>query len=57
MVVGTLKTLAALARRNDVVLQRLAVDRLDAEGHLRLVIDDDELAVLRGQDFELPDST
>jgi len=49
MVVGTLKTFAA----HDIVLQDLSVDRLHAEGHLRLLIDEDELGVLRRQQFKV----
>ncbi len=46
IVVGMLKTLLALAEAHDVVFQGLAVDRLDTEGHLRLLVDEDDLAVL-----------
>jgi hypothetical protein len=33
--------------RNGIVLEHLAIDRLDAEDHLRLVIDKDNLAILQ----------
>jgi Flp pilus assembly protein CpaB len=36
-----------LGEGHHVILQGLAVDGLDAESHLRLLIDNDELAVLR----------
>jgi len=42
-----------LGEPDDIVLQRLAVDRLHAERHLRLLIDEDQLRVLRREDFEL----
>ena len=45
--------LGGLGERDDVVLQRLPVDRLHAERHLRLLVDDDQLAVLRGEQFEI----
>ncbi|MNE41821.1 hypothetical protein D3C80_1359170 [compost metagenome] len=45
--------LGGLGQRHDVVLQHLAVDRLHAEGHLRLLVDEDQLAVLRGEHFEV----
>jgi len=42
MVVGMLNAFAALASAiDDIVLPRLAFDRLDAERHLRLSIDED----------------
>ncbi len=44
--------LGCLGQRDDIILQHLAVDRLHAEGHLRLLVDEDQLAVLGGQDFE-----
>ena len=37
--------LGGLGKADDIVLQYLAVDRLDAERHLRLLVDEDELAV------------
>lgn len=37
----------------DVVLQNLSVERLNAERHLRLLVDEDDLAVLWGQNLEL----
>ena len=48
-----LEHLRRLGERHGVVLQDLAVDRLHAERHLRLVVDEDELRVLRCKDFEL----
>jgi hypothetical protein len=48
IVVGMLKILAAFGEADDIVLQCLAVDRLHAEGHLRLLVDEDDLAVLPG---------
>jgi hypothetical protein len=48
-----LEHLRCLGEGDDVVLQRLAVDGLDAERHLRLMIDKDDLRVLRRKDFEL----
>src|SRR5262249_36731066 len=36
-----------------VVLEHLPIDRLHAKCHLGLVVDEDELAVLRREDFEL----
>ncbi|MCY1367901.1 hypothetical protein D9M68_756190 [compost metagenome] len=44
--------LCRLGETDDVVLQHLPIDRLNAEGHLRLLVDEDQLAVLGGQDFE-----
>src|SRR5690606_36507473 len=43
--------LGSLVQTHGVVLQGLPVDALDAESHLRLLVDEDQLAVLRGQDF------
>ena len=45
--------LGRLGERHDVVLERLAVDRLHAERHLRLLVDEDQLAVLRGEELEV----
>src|SRR6266568_3101014 len=45
--------LRCLGEGDDVVLQRLAVDGLHAERHLRLVVDEDDLRVLWCEDFEL----
>jgi len=45
--------LGRLGEADDVVFERLPVDRLDAESHLRLLVDKQELGVLRRQDFEL----
>jgi hypothetical protein len=48
-----LEHLRCLGESDDVVLQRLAVDGLHAERHLRLVVDEDDLRVLWCKDFEL----
>ncbi len=48
-----LEHLCSLGEGDDVVLQHLAVDRLHAERHLRLLVDKDELRVQRCEDFEL----
>ena len=53
MVVGILNTFAALASATMLFLSDLPVDRLHAERHLRLLVDEDDLAVLRREDFEL----
>ena len=45
--------LGRLGEPDDIVLHRLAVHRLHAKSHLRLVVDDDELTVLGRQYFEL----
>ena len=45
--------LGSLCQADDVVLENLPVDRLHAEGHLRLLVDEDDLAVLRSEDFEM----
>jgi hypothetical protein len=45
--------LGGLGKADDVVLQCLAVDRLNTESHLRLLVDEDELAVLWGQNLKL----
>jgi len=37
---------------NGIIFQYLTVDRLHAERHLRLLVDEDQLRVLRGQDFQ-----
>lgn len=42
-----------LGETHNIVLQNLPVNRLDTERHLRLLIDKDELAVLRGQNVKL----
>ncbi|MNL32700.1 hypothetical protein D3C87_1545700 [compost metagenome] len=47
------ENLGSLGQANDVVLQGLAVDRLNAECHLRLLVDEDELAVGGGKNFKL----
>ena len=44
-----LEDFGGLGQPDDVVLQDLSVDGLDAEGHLRLLVDEDDLAVLGGQ--------
>jgi len=48
-----LEGLGGFSEADDVVLQGLAVDGLDAEGHLRLLIDEDKLAVLGCEDFKI----
>src|SRR5262249_55483700 len=48
-----LENLGGLGETDDVVLERLAIDRLHPKCHLRLVIDEDDLRVLRCKDFEL----
>src|SRR3546814_482030 len=50
---GDIERLGGLGQADHVVLQDLAVDRLHAEGHLRLLVDEDDLAVLRSQDFKI----
>ena len=45
--------LSRFCQANHVVLQYLTVDRLHAEGHLRLLIDKDHLAIFWGQYFKL----
>ncbi|MNX89425.1 hypothetical protein D3C86_1214400 [compost metagenome] len=45
--------LCRLGEADDIVLQGLAIDRLHTESHLRLLVDEDELAVGGGKDFEL----
>src|SRR5690554_5882000 len=37
---------------DDIVLQHLTVNRLNVESHLRLLIDKNKLAVLRGEQFK-----
>jgi hypothetical protein len=50
---GHVENLGRLGQRGHVVLERLTVDRLDPERHLGLLIDEDQLAVLRRQDIEV----
>jgi len=50
---GNVEGARGLGQAHHVVLQRLAVDRLHAECHLGLLVDEDDLAVLGGQDFEV----
>src|SRR3546814_8183991 len=50
---GDAEHLGGFGQRHGVVLQNLAVDRLHAEGHLRLVIDEDDLAIGWRQKLEL----
>jgi hypothetical protein len=38
-----------LGKRHDIVLQNLPVDRLHAKGHLWLLVDEDDLAVVGRQ--------
>src|SRR5207253_8432134 len=42
---------SGLGQRNVVVLQLLAVDRLHAKGHLRLVVNQDQSAIVRIEQF------
>lgn len=42
-----------LRQRNGVVFQHLAVNRLHAKGHLRLLVDENNLAVMWREDFKL----
>jgi hypothetical protein len=42
-----------LSQGYHVVLKHLPIDRLDAERHLRLLVDKDELTVLGCEDFKL----
>ena len=49
---GDVEHLGRLGEGHGIVLQRLTVDGLNTEGHLRLVVDEDHLAVLGGKDFE-----
>ena len=44
--------LRGLGQRDHVVLQRLPVDRLHPERHLRLLVDEQDLAVVRGEEVE-----
>ena len=53
MVVGTLNTLADLASATTLFFERLPVDRLHAERHLRLLVNDDQLAVFGGEKLEV----
>jgi hypothetical protein len=46
------KDLGRLGQAHDIILEHLAIDRLDTEGHLRLLIDEDQLAVVRSQHFK-----
>ncbi len=52
MVVGMLNTRAALARPTTLFFSGLAVYRLHAERHLRLLVDEDDLVVLRVRTFQ-----
>src|SRR5262249_48099551 len=45
--------LRSLGEADDVVLECLPIDGLHAERHLRLLIDEEDLRVLRGENFEL----
>jgi hypothetical protein len=40
-----------LREGNHVILQHLTIDRLNAEGHLRLLIDKQKLGIVRGENF------
>jgi hypothetical protein len=44
--------IAYLRETDDIVFQHLAIDRLDAEHHLRLLIDENDLAVRWRQHFK-----
>jgi hypothetical protein len=48
-----LEHLRRLGEGNHVVLQNLAVDRLNAERHLRLLVDEEELGVLWSEQFKI----
>jgi hypothetical protein len=43
--------LGGLGQANGIVLQHLAVHGLHTESHLRLLVDEDQLAVIGSQDF------
>jgi len=49
---GNVEDLRGLRQGNGVVDQGLAVDRLHSEGHLGLVINEDNRGVLRGEEVE-----
>ncbi|MNE84868.1 hypothetical protein D3C80_1818100 [compost metagenome] len=48
-----IEDLGCFGQTYGVVLQRLPVNALYAKSHLRLLIDEDQLAVERGQDFSV----
>ncbi|MNN23432.1 hypothetical protein D3C81_1368300 [compost metagenome] len=49
---GDVEHLGGLGQAHGIVFQRLAVHRLHAERHLRLLVDEDDLAIVGGKDFQ-----
>jgi hypothetical protein len=47
------ENLRSLRQSNRIIFKHLAVNRLNAESHLRLMINEDDLTILGGQQFQL----
>ena len=49
---GDVEHLGGLGQAHSIVFQRLPVRRLHAERHLRLLVDENDLAIVGGKDFQ-----